>query len=70
MFRIYLNSSAYWHGFKKVILCLTLSLIHRRLCQNDSDCSMGVTKAISPGYLCLSKVTAKLSCYHQQFLSH
>ena len=28
---------------------------------------MGVTKTASPRYLCLSKVTPKLSCYHQQF---
>ena len=63
-----MNCSAYWHWFEKVILCLILSLIHRFLCYNESDCSMGVTKTFSPRYLCLSKVTLKLSCYHHQFL--
>ena len=31
---------------------------------------MGVTKTASPRYLCSSKVTPKLSCYHQQFFYH
>ena len=31
---------------------------------------MGVTKTASPRYLYLSKVTPKLSCYHQQFFYH
>ena len=62
-----INSSDYWHWFKKVILCFISFLIRRFLCQSDSNYSIGVTKTVSPRYSCLSKVTSKLSRYHQQF---
>ena len=34
------------------------------VCQNDPNCSMGVTKTFFPRYLCLFKFTPKLSFYH------